>query len=177
MLRASAGSTTSIFGWKRFAFAFFISGCLLMPGYAAGLDCPELGAGAVPDLLNDLQIKLIPSGDSVDLANEINDLVNRLQILKPNISYTELTNVAIAAFCPLIAGMNLTASEKWDRMRQLDNIIQRQLAADILAPGTLIIANIPLRPAVYRELRNQAEKVRQKPSEFMAAVLTRAAGN
>jgi hypothetical protein len=73
--------------------------------------------------------------------------------------------------------MNLTASEKWDRMRQLDNIIQRQLASDILAPGTLIIANIPLRPAVYRELRNQAEKVGQKPSQFMAAVLTRAAGN
>jgi hypothetical protein len=47
----------------------------------------------------------------------------------------------------------------------------------MLPPGTLIIANIPLPPAVYRELRSQAAKAGQKPTQFMAAVLTRAAGN
>jgi hypothetical protein len=73
--------------------------------------------------------------------------------------------------------MNLPASEKWDRMRQFDTILQRQLVADLLPPGTLIIANIPLPPAVYRELRSQGAKVGQKPAQFMAAVLTRAAGN
>ena len=31
-----------------------------------------------------------------------------------------------------------------------------------MAPGTLIIANVPLPPAVYRELRNQAAKVNIK---------------
>jgi hypothetical protein len=166
--------------WKRITFALLLSGvlsCLPMRGHAAGLDCPDLGPGSVPNLLNDLQIKLIASGDSVDLANEINDLVNKLQILKPNISYAELTNVIIAAFCPVVASMNLTASEKWNRMRQFDTILQRQLAADMLPPGTLIIANIPLPPAVYRELRSQAAKAGQKPTQFMAAVLTRAAGN
>src|SRR5262245_38102266 len=107
--------------WKRVASALLLSGvlgCLPMPGRAAGLDCPELGPGSVPNLLTDLQVKLIPSADRLDLANEINDLINKLQILKPNISYAELTNVVIAAFCPVVASTNLTAAEKWDRMRQ-----------------------------------------------------------
>jgi len=89
-----------------------------------------------------------------------------------------LTNVIIAAFCPIVANTeNLTNSEKWDRLRQFDTILRRQLAADMLPPGTLIIANVPLPPAVYRELRNQAAKVGQKPTQFMATVLTRAAEN
>jgi hypothetical protein len=165
---------------KHFALALLlvgVLGCLPMRSQAAGLDCPEVGPGSVPNLLTEMQVKLIPSAERVDLANEINDLINKLQILKPNISYAELTNLIIAAFCPVIASMNLPASEKWDRMRQFDTILQRQLVADLLPPGTLIIANIPLPPAVYRELRSQAAKVGQKPAQFMAAVLTRAAGN
>jgi len=47
----------------------------------------------------------------------------------------------------------------------------------LLAPGTLIIANVPLPPAVYRELRSQAKEVSQKPTQLMAAVLARAAEN
>ena len=97
------------------------------------------------------------SGNSVDLANEINDLINKLQIEKPNISYTELTNVIVAAYCPVVANMaSLTASEKWRRMRQFDLVLQQQIAANTLAPGTLIIANVPLPPAVYRELQSRA---------------------
>ena len=130
--------SAAVLRWKRITFALLLSGvlgCLPIRGHAAGLDCSELGPGSVPNLLTDLQIKLIASGDSADLANEINDLVNKLQILKPNISYAELTNIVIAAFCPVVASTNLTASEKWDRMRQFDTILQRQLAADMLAPG------------------------------------------
>ena len=166
--------------WKRLGLSLLLAGtlgCLPMRSQAAGIDCPDLGPGSIPNLLNDLQVKLIATGDGVDLANEINDLVNKLQILKPNISYTELTNVIIAAFCPVVASTTLTATEKWDRMRQFDRILQRQLTADILAPGTLIIANIPLLPAVYRELGSQAAKAGQKPAQFMAAILGRAAGN
>ena len=122
--------------------------------------------------------KLVTSGNSVDLANEINDLINKLQIEKPNISYAELTNVMIAAYCPVVANApSLTASEKWRRIHQFNTILQQQLAANTLAPGTLIIANVPLPPAVYRELRSQAAKVDQSPAQLMAAILSRAAGN
>src|SRR6476659_6534903 len=165
----------------RFAFAFLLSGLLVcMPGrgHTAGLECPELGPKAVPNLLTDLQVKLMTTDNSVDLTNEINDLINKLQILMPNISYAELTNVIIAAYCPVVANTaSLTASEKWRRIRQFDNILQQQLAANTLAPGTLIVANVPLLPAVYRELRSQAAKVDQRPAQFMAAILSRAAGN
>ncbi len=144
--------------WKRAVFALLLSGlsiCLPARGHTAGLDCPETGPGAVPDLLTGVQLKLVMSGNSVDLANEINDLINKLQIEKPNISYAELTNV----------------------MHQFDTILQQQLAANTLAPGTLIIANVPLPPAVYRELRSQAAKVDQTPAQLIAAILSRAAGN
>ena len=118
------------------------------------------------------------SGNNVDVANEINDLINKLQIEKPNISYAELTNVAVAAYCPVVANMgSLTASEKWRRMRQFDTILQQQLAANMLPPGTLIIANVPLPPAVYHELRSQAARVDKTPSQLMAAILAIAAGN
>ena len=167
--------------WKRVAFALVLSGlsiCLPVRGYTAGLDCPEIGPGAVPNLLGDAQSKLVMSADSVDLANEINDLINKLQIEKPNISYAELTNVIVAAYCPVVANMTrLTASEKWRRMRQFDAVLQQQIAANTLAPGTLIIANVPLPPAVYRELRSQAASVDKTPAQLMAAILSRAAGN
>ena len=167
--------------WKRVTFALMLSGlsiCLPARGYTAGLDCPEIGPGAVPNLLTNAQSKLVMSEDSVDLANEINDLINKLQIEKPNISYAELTNVIVAAYCPVVASMaSLTASEKWRRMRQFDTVLQQQIAANTLAPGTLIIANVPLPPAVYRELQSQAAKVDKTPAQLMAAILSRAAGN
>jgi hypothetical protein len=173
--------STSPSRWKRIVFALFVSGVFFsLPtrGHTAGLDCPEIGPGAVPNLFTNVQVKLVTSGNSVDLANEISDLINKLQIEKPNISYAELTDVAIAAYCPVVANTtSLTASEKWRRIRQFDTILQQQLAANTLAPGTLIVANVPLPPAVYRELRSQAAKVDQSPAQFMAAILSRAAGN
>ena len=166
---------------RHFAFALLLSGLLVCGpgrGHTAGLECPESGPNAVPNLLTDLQVKLVTTDNSVDLTNEINDLINKLQILMPNISYAELTNVIIAAYCPVVANTaSLTASEKWRRIRQFDNILQQQLAANTLAPGTLIVANVPLPPAVYRELSSQAAKVDQRPAQFMAAILSRAAGN
>ena len=174
-------SSAVVSRWKCIVFAFLLSGvlgCLPARGHAAGLDCPEIGPGAVPNLLADLQIKLVSSGNSIDVTNEISDLINKLQIAKPDISYAELTDVAIAAYCPVVANTaSLTASEKWRRIHQFDTILQQQLAANTLAPGTLIIANVPLPPAVYRELRSQAAKVDQSPAQLMAAILSRAAGN
>jgi hypothetical protein len=191
MFRRASAATTAVpdamplsslvVRWKCWAFALLLGSlfvCLPARGHTAGLDCPEIGPGEVPGLLTDLQVKLVTSGNSADLANEINDLINKLQIERPNISYTELTNVIIAAYCPVVANTpSLTASEKWRRIRQLDSILQQQLAANTLAPGTLILANVPLPPAVYRELRSQAAKVDQSPAQLMAAILSRAAGN
>jgi hypothetical protein len=75
--------------WKRIAFVFLLSGVLSgtpSRGHTAGLDCPEVDPGAAPNLLADVQVKLVTSGNSIDVANEISDLVNKLQLEKPNIS-------------------------------------------------------------------------------------------
>jgi hypothetical protein len=58
---------------KCLALALFLSSWLVflpVRGHTAGLDCPEMGPGAVPNLLSDLQLKLVTTGSSVDLANE-----------------------------------------------------------------------------------------------------------
>ena len=152
--------------------------CLPARGHATGLDCPEIGPPrAVPNLLTDVQAKLVASGNGIDLANEIYDLINKLQIERPNISYADLTDILIAAYCPVVANLgNLTASEKLRRMRQFDTILQQRLAANMMPPGSLIIANVPLPPDVYRELRSQAANIDQTPAQLMTAILSRAAG-
>jgi hypothetical protein len=166
---------------KRIASVLLLGGflgCLATDGRAAGLECPEIGPGEVPILLAHLkQPQFVESGNSVDLANEIYDTINRLQIERPNISYTDLTNVLLAAYCPLVANApKLTAAEKWQRMRQFDAILRQQLAAGMMPQGSLIIANVPLPPAVYRELRSQAATAGQTAAQLMAAILARAAG-
>ena len=166
--------------WKRIALVFLLSGllgCLPVRGHTAGLDCPEMGRSAAPNLLTDLQVKLLTSGNKVDLANEINDLIYKLQIEKPSISYAELTDVLVAAYCPVIASIaNLTALEKESRMRAFDTTLQQQLAANLMPPGSAIIANVPLPPAVYSELRSQAASLGKTPAQLMAAILARMAG-
>ena len=49
-----------------------------------------------------------------DLANEINEAINTLQIASPNISWSEVQNVLIAAYCHVVARKpGLAAAEKW----------------------------------------------------------------
>jgi hypothetical protein len=142
------------------------------------LDCPEIGSGAVPDLIGDASGGgLFATDNRVDLANEINEAINRLQIASPNITWSDVQNVLIAAYCRVVARKSgLAPAEKWGRMRQFESILERQIAANMMPVGTLIIANIPLPPDVYRELKKQAVVSNQTAAQLMAAILTRAAG-
>jgi hypothetical protein len=157
----------------------FVAGmlaCLATGSRAAGLDCPDTGPGMVPAFLADSK-QFMASATGADLANEIYDAVNRVQVERPNISYTELADVLIAAYCPLVAkAPQLNAAEKWSRMQRFDAILRQQIAADTMAQGSLIIANVPLPPAVYRELRSQAATVDLTPAQFMGIILAKAAG-
>ena len=170
-------SASSALRWKRIAF-ILVLGCMFggmpAPGYAAGLDCPD--AASVSSLLTDGQAKLLASGTSIDIANEIDDLISKLQREKPSISYADLTDTLIAAYCPLVADQtSLSAAEKWRRMRAFDTLLQQQLAG-MMPVGSLIIARVPLPPPVYSELRSQAASAGQTPSQLMTAILSRAAG-
>ena len=144
---------------------------------AENLECPEIGPG-VPVLIGDATGGgLFTTESRVDLVNEINDSINRLQIISPNISRSDVQNVLIAAYCRVVARKpGLGASEKWSRMRQFDSVLEQQIAATMMPAGTLIIANVHLPPDVYRELRRQAVTSDQTTAQLMAAILTRAAG-
>jgi hypothetical protein len=144
---------------------------------AAGLECPETGTSAVPDLLaGSQQIDRMTTGNDVDLANEIRGLIARVQTEKPGISNDETINVLIAAYCPVVAGMTqASAAEKWRLMRRFDAALMGEITASSMPSGSLIIASVPLPPSVFRSLTSQAEAAGQTPAQFMAAVLTGAA--
>jgi hypothetical protein len=148
------------------------------PSTAENLECPEIGPGRVPDLIGDTSGGgLFATENRIDLTNEINDAINRLQISDPNISWSDVQNVLIAAYCRVLSRKaGLSAADRWSRMRQFVSVVEQQIAADRLAPGTLLIANVPLPPDVFRELRSQAAASGQTASQLMAAILTRAAG-
>ena len=145
---------------------------------AENLECPEIGAASVPDLIGDASGGgLFVSENRIDLANEINEAINRLQIANPNISWSDAQNVLIAAYCRVVARKGgLTAADKWGRMRLFDNVLERQIAANMMPAGTLIIASVPLPPDVFRELRKQAFVSNQTPAQLMTAILSGAAG-
>src|SRR5215469_3373258 len=153
--------------------------CLAGQSYGADtLECPVIGSGAVPDLIGDASGSgLFTTENHVDLANEINESINRLQIANPNISWSDVQDVLVAAYCRVVARKpGLTAADKWGRMREFQGVLERQIAANTTPTGTLIIANVPLPPDVFRELRRQAFVSNQTPAQLMTAILTRAAG-
>ena len=145
---------------------------------AETLECPEIGSNSVPDLIGDAKGGgLFATDNRVDLANEINESINRLQIANASISWNDAQNVLIAAYCRAVARKpGLSAAEKWSRMRQFESVLERQIAANMMPAGTLIIANVPLPPDVYRELKRQAVISNQTTAQLMTAILTRAAG-
>jgi hypothetical protein len=169
-------------GWHAIGFVivlFVLLCCSVPESYAAeNLECPEIGPGRVPDLIGDVTgAGLITTGSRVDLVNEINVLINKLHISNPSISSTDVQNVLIAAYCRVVSKTpGLTASEKWSRMRQFDKVLEQQIAANTMPPGTLIVAHVPLPPDVFRELRSQALASHQTTAQLMAAILSRAAG-
>jgi hypothetical protein len=136
--------------WDR---AFHPAGLLARDNLPAdNLECPEIGPGRVPDLIGDATGSgLVTAENRVELANEINYSINRLQTSHPNISSTDMQNVLIAAYCRVVAhAPRLNASERWSRMRQFNSVLEQQIAANTLPPGTLIIANISLPISLFR---------------------------
>lgn len=144
---------------------------------AAGLECPEISA-AVPNLLAEVpQLDRLTTANTVDLANEINGLIARVKSEKPGISNDEITDVLLAAFCPVVsAKTNLSGAEKWRLMHRLDTVAMQQLQASTMPAGSLIIASVPLPPDVFRDLSNKAETVGQQPAQYMATILKKAVG-
>jgi hypothetical protein len=118
-----------------------------------------------------------PHASAIDLANDISELISEVWLKGPGISNADLTNGLIAAYCPLVAQPpGLTTAQRWSRMHRFVRVLQQQLAANDLPPGPMIIAEVPVPPSVYRQLRSEAEAGGQTPTQFMGSILTAAAG-
>ncbi|MEZ5787417.1 MAG: hypothetical protein R3D62_13350 [Xanthobacteraceae bacterium] len=144
---------------------------------AAGLECPEISP-AVPNVLAGApQLDRMTTANTVDLANEVNGLIARLKTEKPGISNDEITDVLIAAFCPVVAAKaNLSPTDKWRLMHRFDTVVLQQISAATMPPGSQIIASIPLPPDVFRDLSTKAETAGQQPTQYMATILMKAVG-
>ena len=108
---AKSRSPTAVFCKRRrnrIAFAVALLSllcCSAAQGYAGeNLECPEIAPGRVPDLVGDATGGgLFATENRIDLTNEINDAINRLQISDPNISWSDVQNVLIAAYCRVVS--------------------------------------------------------------------------
>lgn len=152
--------------------AFLVFGC--SPSAGAAFECPETGKGAVPALISPAQAKLL-AGEGLDQANEVNELIVRLKAERPGVSFDEITNELMAAYCPIVAGTSLSAEAKLDRLNTFGALVRKRLASETLAPGSSIVAMVPLTLDAYRALLAKAGKARKTPSEYMSAILTKAA--
>ncbi len=142
---------------------------------AAAIACPEPGKETYT--LSSSQKRLLTKGTYIDLVNEIDEMGASLKAQKPGISYSALIDAIMAAYCPLVANApSLTEQEKRDDVRKFASIVTRQLSWDVGPQETAVLAQVPLSPAAYRSLREMADAAGQTPSQYMAALLTKAAG-
>lgn len=161
---------------RTLAAALALSMCALMclpaSAQAAGLECPEIGPGAAPDLVSGDRFS---TGNAVELASEINGVISRLRADKPDVSNDEIVNALLASYCPVVARMaQASPAEKWRLMHRFDSMVMQQLSANTMPPGSLIIASVPLAPDLFSQLSAQAEAAGQTPAQYMAAVLAKA---
>ncbi len=145
-------------------------------GQAGAIECPEPGKETYT--LSSSQKRLLTKGTYIDLVNEIDEMSASLKARKPGISYSSLVDAIMAAYCPLVANApSLTEKEKRDDVQKFASIVTRQLSWDVGPQDLAVLAQVPLSPEAYRSLREKADAAGQTPSQYMAALLTKAAGD
>jgi hypothetical protein len=155
------------------ALSALFLGVWAMSAHATGLECPEIGQG-VPEVTSDpARAKLLLGGAGPDLANEIGELINQVQLKEPAISNADLTNGLIAAYCPLVAqAPGLTSAQRWSQMHRF---VQVQIAANDLPLG-LSLSMYQCRPRSTASSGARPWPPVQTPAQFMGSILTVAAG-
>jgi hypothetical protein len=163
---------------RRAALALWLLASMPVWAHAQALECPTIDRTAVARLdAADSQIQRMTIGNDVDLAHEISGLIAVVKDQNAAASDGAIVDTLIAAYCRALAGNpNTSAAEKWRRIHEFDRVLMQQVAANAMPPDSSIIANVPLPPAVYQSLSNQAKASGQKTTDFLAAILTNAAG-
>jgi len=178
-LKAVGASRTTLGARDALLIIFLIGATVSLPVsvHAQALECPTIDRSAVAKLnAADSQIQRMTTMNDADLGNEIGGLIDRLKAENPTVSKDAITDILIAAYCPVVAHMpNVSPAQKWQLMRRFDRVLMEQIAAHAMPSNSSIIASVPLPPKVYRNLSKQAEASGQTTADFMASVLTSAA--
>jgi hypothetical protein len=144
-------------------------------GQAAAIECPKAEKDTY--VLSSSQKRLLTKGTYIDLVNEIAVMSASLRTQQPGLSYLGLVNAIVAAYCPVIASEpSLSEQQKRDDVRKFSDIVMKQLNWDVTPQASSILAQVELSPEVYGLLREKADAAGQTPSQYMAALLTKAVG-
>ncbi len=144
-------------------------------GQAAAIECPEAGKNAY--VLSASQKRLLTKGTYIDLLNEVDEMSASLRTRQPDIAFVNMLNAIVAAYCPLVASdPSLSEQQKRDDVRKFSDLAMKQLSWDVTPQASAILAHVELSPDVYRSLREKADAAGQTPSQYMADLLTKAAG-
>lgn len=155
--------------------AWLIVGATAAAAQTASIECPETAATHGIELPAS-ESRLLASDNPIDVSNELNVVISDIKAKNAGISYAGLTNAVLTSFCPVIAQTpNLNQQEKLDRFRRLDSLVRERLSSEIEPPPSSILAQVDLSPDIYRALLKKAEVAGQTPSQYMAALLAKAA--
>lgn len=144
-------------------------------GQAAAIECPKAEKDSY--VLSPSQKRLLTKGTYIDLVNEIGEMSASLRTQRPDMPYLSLVNAIVAVYCPVVASEpSLSEQQKRDDVRKFSDIVMKQLNWDVTPQASAILAQVELSPGVYRSLREKADGAGQTPSQYMAALLTKAAG-
>jgi len=146
--------------WANFILLVIsLIGRLASGAHANGLKSLEMAHRAVSTLISgDSPIKRMMLRNNVDVASEIGRLMRRWQAENPTVSRDEIADALMAADRPLVARpTNASPAEKWQLIRQFDRMLKQLLAANTMPQGSLIVTNVPRRPAIDQKPVRQAQ--------------------
>jgi hypothetical protein len=159
------------------AASILLAGAGAAAAEAAPLECPRAQEGGVSAAITAADTDIFKSGDGADLAAEVNDIVNRLQLQTPGLSYAATVNALIAAYCPVAAALpDLTDDQKQARLARFAALAQRLAPEDSMPAGSQVIASVPLSPEAYRRLGAEAAAHNLTIAQFLGKMLSRMAG-
>jgi hypothetical protein len=129
--------------WRRLGTALAASSSQAHAAHA--FQCPHAQEGAASASLTAADPEILKSEDRVDLATEINDVVDQLQLQQPGLSYAQVVNALVAAYCPIVVELpNLTDAQKHARVTRFSALARQLTPANSLPSGSLVIATVPL---------------------------------
>jgi mono/diheme cytochrome c family protein len=140
---------------------------------ARAFDCPAIGAAAVPQALATPQdVMALETGGDASMSEKVGRLIDDIRKQQTGLSDAAVTNVVIAAFCPIVANNPaLNDNQRRARLIYFNMRLQDQLAARTPDADSGIRTTLELAPKVMQQITRAAADQHQTPADWMAVTL------